>query len=68
MTTHTDKTPSTRTEQHEAMLKEALARPGVREVMEVYGAWRQVDRELDAYRAATRTAETITTTDHANAQ
>ena len=68
VTTHPDKPPSTRSEQHDAMLKEALARPGVREVMEVYGAWRQIDRELNTYRAATKRAPTITTTDHANAQ
>ena len=68
MTTHMDKSPSKRAQEHAAMLKEALARPGVREVMEVYGAWQEIDRELETYRAATRTAPTITTTDHANAQ
>ena len=68
MTTHRDKTPSKRAEEHAAMLKEALARPGVREVMKVYGDWQQIDGELDAYRAAAKRAPTITTTDHANAQ
>ena len=66
MATQTDKNPSKRAEEHAAMLKEALARPGVREVMKVYGEWWHIDRELDAYRAATRRAPTITTTDHAN--
>ena len=37
MTTRTDNPPSKRAAEHDAMLREALARPGVREVMEVYG-------------------------------
>lgn len=68
MTTNTDKRSSKRAAEHDAMLKEALARPGVREVMEVYGGWRQADKGLDAYRAASRRAGVVTTTDHANAQ
>ena len=66
MTTPTDKDSSKRAEEHAAMLKEALGRPGVREVMEVYGEWRQIEKELDAYRAATKKAIRVTTTDHAN--
>ena len=42
MAAHTDKHPSKRAREHAAMLKEALAHPGVREVMKVYGGWRQV--------------------------
>ena len=34
------------------MLEAALARPGVREVMEVYQNWQKADSGLDAYRAA----------------
>lgn len=68
MATLTDKSPSKRAQEHAAMLKEALARPGVREVMKVYGGWRHIDSALDAYRAATKRAFTITTTDHANPQ
>ena len=68
MTTHTDKRSSKRAAEHDAMLKEALARPGVREVMEVYGGWRQANKGLDAYRAASRRVGVVTTTDHANAQ
>ena len=64
--TMTAKDPSKRAQEQDAMLKEALARPGVREVMRVYEEWRQIDGALDAYRAATKTAPTITTTDHAN--
>lgn len=44
---------SKREQKRAAMLEEALSRPGVREVMEVYGGWREQDRRLDAYRAAT---------------
>lgn len=66
MTTQTDRRTTKRTDEHAAMLKEALARPGVREVMEVHGAWRLVEKELDAYRAATATAPATTTTDRAN--
>ena len=54
MTTHTDGRATKRTDEHGAMLKEALARPSVREVMEVYGGWRRADRALEAYRAAAR--------------
>ena len=68
MTTHRDKTPSKRAQEHDAMLKEALARPGVREVMKVYGDWQQADKGLDAYRAASKEGRVVTTTDHANAQ
>ena len=68
MTGKTETQPSKRGEQHRAMLKDALARPGVREVMEVYGAWQQIDRRLSTYRAATAARPQITTTDQANAR
>ena len=68
MTTPTDKDSSKRAEEHAAMLKEALGRPGVREVMKVYGEWQQADKGLDAYRAASKEGGIVTTTDHANAQ
>ncbi len=68
MTTHTDKHPSKRTEQHAAMLEEALQRPGVRDVMKVYGEWQRADKGLDAYRTANKEGYVTTTTDHANAQ
>ena len=55
-----------RVEQHGTMLREALRRPGVREVMEVYGAWERADKELDTYRAATRRVARFTTTDRTN--
>ena len=40
--------------EHAAMLDAALARPGVREVMDVYRGWQEKDRGLDAYRSATK--------------
>lgn len=44
------------------LLEAALARPGVREVMKVYGDWREKDRGLDVYRSATKKPELIRTT------
>ena len=35
--------------EHDAMLKEAISRPGVREAMEVYQNWKRVDASLDNY-------------------
>ena len=67
MTAHTDKSPSKRAEEHAAMLKEALARPGVREVMKVYGGWREAEKGLAAHRAATKEGRIVTTTDRTSA-
>lgn len=58
--------PSKRAEDCAAMIEEALRRPGVRDVMEVYGAWQRIDENLRNYRAAMATAGKVTTTDHAN--
>ena len=66
MTTHTDRREIKRTEEHAAMLKEALARPGVREVMEVYGGWRRAEKALEAYRVASKRACIVTTSDRTN--
>lgn len=57
---------STRERDHDAMLKAALARPGVREAMEVYGNWQEKDREMEAYRSVTQDSEQFTTTNHSN--
>ena len=57
---------SSREQECAAMLEAALARPGIREVMQVYDGWREKDRGLDAYRAATRAAGRIATTDTSN--
>ena len=66
MTTHSDRRATKRTDEHAAMLEEALARPGVREVMEVYGGWRRADQALEAYRAASKETWIITTSDRTN--
>ncbi len=58
---------STRRErEHAELLERALARPGVREVMDVYDNWREKDRGLNNYRAATNIPGQIATTDSSN--
>ena len=57
---------SEREKAHAEMLEAALARPGIREVMQVYQGWQEKDRGLDAYRAATKRPEQVTTTNHSN--
>jgi len=57
---------SRREREHKEMLEAALARPGIREVMQVYGEWREKDRVLDACRAAMRDPGRMTTTDSSN--
>lgn len=59
---------SKREQEHAAMLEEALSRPGVREVMDVYSRWWEKDRGLDAYRAAMKTPAHTTTTNHTRAR
>ena len=58
---------SRREQERAEMLEEALSRPGVREVMEVYGGWREQDRRLDAYRAAMKAPARTTTMNHTRA-
>ena len=58
--------PSERERAHAVLLEEALKRPGIPELMRVYGDWRNADRGLDPYRAATKDLSRTTTTDHAN--
>lgn len=53
---------SERAQNHAELLEAALARPGVREVMKVYGGWQENGRALDAYRSATRKPERVRTT------
>ncbi len=59
---------SKREQERAAMLKEALSRPGVREVMDVYSGWWEKDRGLDAYREATKTPARTTRTNHTRAR
>lgn len=44
------------------MLEEALARPGIREYLEVYARWQEKDRNLEPWRQATRYAAQVVTT------
>lgn len=56
---------SKREQEYDAMLKEALSRPGVREVMEAYARLREIDQGLEASRKAIKPTRIITTTNHA---
>ena len=58
---------SRREREHAEMLEAALARPGVREVMDVYRGWQEKDRGLDAYRSATKATGHVTTTNSSKA-
>ena len=54
---------SKREQERAAMLKEALSRPGIHEVMQVYQTYKQVDKELNSYRFVTkRRGKVIATT------
>ena len=58
---------SRREREHAEMLEAALARPGIREVMDVYRGWQEKDRGLDAYRSATKAPGRVTTTNSSRA-
>ena len=58
---------SKRAQDHTEMLEAALARPGVREIMKVYGGWQEREQVLDVYRSATKKPERIWTTDSSRA-
>ncbi len=58
---------SGRARDHDAMLEAALAPPGVREVMEVFGAWQTADQQLQHYRSATTQPEKTATTNSSSA-
>ena len=60
------KASTKREKEHADLLEAALARPGVREVMQVYDNWREQDKALDVHRRATKRAEQITTTNSSN--
>ncbi|WP_423908584.1 hypothetical protein [Candidatus Spongiihabitans sp.] len=57
---------SDREKKFAAMLEDALSRPGVREVMQVYQWWQKQDQALDSYRSATKEIPHILTSDRAN--
>lgn len=48
------------------MLEEALSRPSIRQVMEVYRNWQKADWAMEPCRLAAKQYETVTTTDDAN--
>ena len=60
--------PSVREEAYTKLLEEALSRPGIREVMHVYGGWRQAEQGLDPHRVLAHLPQQVMTTDHANQQ
>ncbi len=57
---------SRREREHTELLKRALARPGVHELMSVYDNWREKDRGMDAYRSATKKPGRTATTNSSN--
>ena len=59
---------TSRVQEREAMLKTALARPGVREAMRVYQDWQRRDQELEPYRQVLKTNVVVITTSHTNSQ
>ena len=52
---------TTRQEYQERLLKAALARPGVQEVMKVYGGWREKDSAFQEYGSSTTGTGRFTT-------
>ena len=62
-----DQRESDRQRELHTMLKEAMARPGVREIMKVYHGWVNVSRVYESYLQATTPHGRVTTTDHPNA-
>lgn len=41
---------SARERRRDELLREAIQRPGVREVLKVYESWKQADRAMDSHR------------------
>ena len=58
---------SNRQRELDAMLKEALARPGVKEMMKVYHNWANVPRVYESCLQATAPHGRVTTTNRSNA-
>lgn len=57
---------STLEQEREALLQKALDRPGIPEVMRVYGLWQERDEWLNSYRIATRKSFVFTDTNRTN--
>ena len=60
-----DANQTKRAEQDDAVLDEALRRPGVYDMMRVYGAWKGDDGRLDTHGVGGEDAWFFTTTDRA---
>ena len=59
--------PAKREQAYAEMLEAALARPGIYEVMKVYGNWLEKEQGLASYRAVTQARAKIITTDSSDA-
>ncbi len=57
---------SSRERERAVMLEDALARPGVREVMRAYQNYQEADRGLDPYRLAASRPKTVTVSNSTN--
>ena len=64
--TTTDSSVSELDKRHGEMLEKALARPGIREAMDVFYGWQIRDEKLEAYRSVTSGAAQTTATNHTN--
>ena len=52
--------------EHDAMLREAMSRPGVREVMAVYQNWKRADVLLDNHRRMNEKPTKVVVSDNAD--
>ena len=60
---------STLEQEREALLQKALDRPGIQEVMKLYGSWKEQDKRMRPYRSAIKKRFfKITTTDRTSAR
>lgn len=68
MTNQTKRRSGSRRErERDLMIEAALARPGVRDLMDVYRGWQEQDRRLDTFRSATKSAVRVTTSNSSQA-
>ena len=55
-----------RKDQYDALVEQALKRPGVREVVNVYQDWREKDQKMDSYRELFTSFGRITNSNSSN--
>ena len=68
MSTQTEQQSSSKLEQEsKKLLERALAQPGIRESMIVYGNWQEKNRGMSSYRSATKKSGRAVTTNSSNA-